>query len=57
MDASIYSHTGIKDFLEMPVLRFHEVWQAICRDSEKKARERERADNEARRGGRRRRRR
>jgi len=41
----------VKDYLDMPVLRFYDIWQAICELSRRKAREHEQAAREAKRGG------
>lgn len=37
MDAAIFSNTPVTSYLEMPVLRFFEVWQAICAVAERRS--------------------
>lgn len=36
MDAAIYSNTPVTAYYDMPVLRFFEVWQAICAVAERR---------------------
>ena len=40
MDASIYSNTPVTAYYDMPVLRFYEVWQAICAVAERRSKAR-----------------
>lgn len=30
MDAALFSNTPTTAYLNMPIIRFYEVWQAIC---------------------------
>lgn len=46
MDAAINSGTSVTDYMNMPVLRFYETWQAICSVCERRAK----AANERRNG-------
>lgn len=47
MDAAIYSNTPVPAYLEMPVLRFFEVWQAICAVAERRSKARDGAGSGA----------
>lgn len=38
MDAAINSNTSVVEYMNMPVLRFKETWQAIRAVNERKAR-------------------
>lgn len=48
MDASINSNTSVPEYLGMPVLRFYEIWEAICSVYERKAKKRNQAVNQIR---------
>ena len=37
MDAAINSETSVPEYLNMPVLRFYDTWQAICAVYERRA--------------------
>lgn len=37
MDAAINSNTSVAEYLDMPVLRFYETWQAIRAVNERRA--------------------
>jgi len=37
VDAAIFSNTPVTAYLEMSVLRFFEVWQAICAVAERRS--------------------
>lgn len=37
MDAAINSETPVTAYMNMPVLRFYETWQAICAVCERRA--------------------
>lgn len=45
MDAAINSGTSVTDYLNMPILRFYETWQAICAVYERRANEAEKVRN------------
>ena len=50
MDASINSNTPVPDYLGMPVLRFFEIWEALCNVYERKAKRQRQAAANARTG-------
>ena len=37
MDAANNSNTSVKEYMDMPVLRFYDIWQAICAVCERRA--------------------
>lgn len=45
MDASIHSNTPVTAYLEMPVVRFFEIWRAICAVYERKNKNGGQTDN------------
>jgi len=50
VDASINSNTPVPDYLGMPVLRFFEIWEALCNVYERKAKRQSQAAANARTG-------
>ena len=47
MDAAINSGTAVTDYMNMPILRFYETWQAICAVYERRANDAEKQRNTA----------
>lgn len=39
MDAALSSNTPVTHYMEMPIWRFFDIWQAICAVQEAKAEE------------------
>lgn len=47
MDAANNSNTPVPDYLGMPILRFYEIWNAICATLERRADEAEKRKSKA----------